>query len=286
MTKIVSFIFILLFTSLAYSQTTIPTISIVAAENFYGDIANQIGGSHVTVLSILNNPEQDPHLFSANPTIARAVANGKIIIYNGIGYDPWMLKLLGTESGSQQVLVAADLVGAKDGDNPHLWYKPQTSLALAKALAALLEKSDPANKQVYQQNLIHFQQTYDQYTTHIQAMNSRYHGTPVIATEPVFGYLAQALGLNMQGQDFQVSIMNDVPPSPSQIAHFEDAISQHKVKVLFYNAQVVNPVTMRMQKFAVRNNVPIIGVYETEPPGKHYFDWMNDSLTALTKVLK
>src|ERR1041385_3351739 len=70
------------------------TIGIVAAENFYGDIAKQIGGDRVSVASILTNPDQDPHLFETTPGVVRQVADAQIVILNGAGYDGWMEKLL------------------------------------------------------------------------------------------------------------------------------------------------------------------------------------------------
>ena len=120
----------------ATAQTSAGAISVVAAENFYGDVANQIAGSNATVSSILSNPDQDPHLFEASPSVARFLSGAAIVIYNGADYDPWMTKLLSaTRSPGRKVIVVADLVHRKAGDNPHLWYDPPTMPAYAKALA-------------------------------------------------------------------------------------------------------------------------------------------------------
>src|SRR3569832_1949088 len=97
-------------------------IKIVAAENFYGDLARQIGGPRVQVTSILANPDDDPHLFEASPSTARTVADADIVIYNGADYDPWMDRLLTSASvPSRTVIVAAQLTGHQSGANPHLW---------------------------------------------------------------------------------------------------------------------------------------------------------------------
>src|SRR6185437_7720354 len=77
--------------------TTVPApaadkVSVVAAENIYGDIAAQIGGAHVAVTSLISNPSQDPHLFEASPSAVRAIAGARIVILNGADYDPWMEK--------------------------------------------------------------------------------------------------------------------------------------------------------------------------------------------------
>ena len=117
----------------AFTAHAAVPVHIVAAENFYGRISAQIGGNYVEVISILNNPQQDPHLFSSNPVTARAVANADIIIYNGLGYDPWINNLIASaQSKNNHIIVAASLTGKKMGDNPHIWYDPKTMLAVAR----------------------------------------------------------------------------------------------------------------------------------------------------------
>jgi zinc/manganese transport system substrate-binding protein len=114
-------------------------IKIVAAENFYGDIAKQIGGPDVAVTSILNNPDQDPHLFEVSPSVGRDVSGARIVIYNGVDYDPWMEKLLrAARSANRKTIVVADLVGRQAGNNPHIWYDPATMSALAKKFSETL----------------------------------------------------------------------------------------------------------------------------------------------------
>ena len=125
-------------------------IAVVAAENFYGDIARQIGGDRVAVVSIMNNPDQDPHLFETTPSIVRQLAAAQIVIINGANYDPWMDKLLAaTPRTGRMVISAAQLTGRKPGDNPHLWYDPVTMPAVATALAEALAKADSAHAGLY-----------------------------------------------------------------------------------------------------------------------------------------
>src|SRR2546430_3889689 len=126
-------------------------IAIVAAENFYGDVAEQVGGANVKVTSILTNPDQDPHLFEASASTARSLAAARIVIYNGADYDPWMTKLLSASRGPGRVTIeVAKVVGKKAGDNPHLWYDPATMPAVAKALAAQLAQLEPEHRSDYE----------------------------------------------------------------------------------------------------------------------------------------
>jgi len=262
------------------------SIPIVAAENFYGDVAHQIGGAGVTVTSILSNPDEDPHLFEVSPSVARAISGAKFVIYSGIDYDPWMAKLLGAaRSSDRTVIVVAELVGKKTGDNPHIWYDPNTMLALAKVLADDLSAADPAHRSDYQDRLVRFEQSMKPIEAKISALRGRLAGAPVTATEPVFGYMFDALGMQVRNQSFQLAVMNNTEPSASDVAAFESDLKTHKVKLLVYNSQASDPIAERMMKLAKASHIPVVGAAETEPPGKTYQQWMTSELDAVDRAL-
>jgi zinc/manganese transport system substrate-binding protein len=262
------------------------TISVVAAENFYGGVAEQIGGDQVKVLSILTNPDQDPHLFTVDSATARAVAGADVIIESGIDYDPWMAQLNSSHpSGARTTLTVADLVGAKTGDNPHIWYRPDTMPALARKLAAVLAIHDPAHATDYRSRLADFLGTLDPVNARVAALNNRFAGTDVLATEPVFGYMADALGFKMHAIDFQNHVMNNVEPTARETAEFETLLKTRAVKLLFYNSQASDPIASRMKDIAKQSGVPVIGVTETEPAGTTYASWMLGQLDEIGKTL-
>ncbi|CAM5222358.1 Manganese ABC transporter substrate-binding lipoprotein [Castellaniella defragrans] len=261
-------------------------VRIVAAENFYGDIAAQIGGSRVTVQNILNNPEQDPHLFEASPSIARALTHAQIVIYNGADYDPWMDKLLASAPAPQRhVVVASTLMRTRPGANPHLWYNPATMPAVATAIAQNLGTIDPEGKAFYQDNLARVSRSLEDLQHEIAALRARYAGTPVAATEPVVGYLSDALGFTMRNRAFQLAIMNDTEPSASQIQAFEDDLRTNQVKLLFYNRQEEDSFTKRVKRIAGEHHVPIVGVTETMPEGAHFQSWVAGQLSDIQAKL-
>lgn len=261
-------------------------VDIVTAENFYGDLARQIGGNDVAVSSILSNPDEDPHLFESSPSTARKIADAKIVIYNGADYDPWMEKLLSASTNADRItIIAADLIGKTSGDNPHLWYDPSTLLAVAKALAADLSKIDPVHAADYTANLNAFQASLDKINGEIAAVKARHAGTQVTATEPVFGYMAKALGLKMLNYDFQLAVMNDAEPSPSQVAAFEKSLTDGSVAILFYNSQVSDEATTRLLDIARKNKVTVIGVTETEPAGMTIQTWFTGQIADVQNAL-
>jgi zinc/manganese transport system substrate-binding protein len=277
---------ILLAQTAAAQPATTTAINIVAAENFYGDVAQQVAGAKATVASILSNPDQDPHLFEVSPSVARQLSSAAIVVYNGADYDPWMTKLLAvSQSPNRRVIVVANLMHRTPGDNPHLWYDPPTMPAYAKALANLLAERDPSYQTEYQQRLRDFLASLQPIQAKIAELRAKFSGTSVTATEPVFGYMATALGFNMRNERFQLAVMNDTEPRVSDVAAFENDLRKHTVRLLFYNSQATNAAAQRLVAIARQAKIPVVGVTETEPAGKTWQDWMMDELNAVAQAL-
>jgi zinc/manganese transport system substrate-binding protein len=276
----------LILTSAPSTRAADGKLNVVAAENFYGDIARQIGGDVAAVASIMSNPDQDPHLFETTPGIVRQISNAQIVILNGADYDPWMDKLLkASPKPGRTSIVVADLVGKKAGDNPHLWYDPGTMPTAAKALAEAYAKADPAHKDGYAARLKTFLASLKPIDDKIAAIRSKFAGTTVTASEPVFGYMANALSLKMRNESFQLSIMNDTEPSAHDMAAFQDDLKAHKVRILFYNKQASNKAVQTLVDLAHATKIPVVGVTETAPPRLSYQEWMLGELNDTEKAL-
>jgi zinc/manganese transport system substrate-binding protein len=261
-------------------------VSIVAAENFYGDVARQIGGARVQVTSILCNPDADPHLFEASPSVARAITGAQIVVYNGADYDPWVDKLLSTTRATNRItIVVAALAGTRPGDNPHVWYDPATMAAYAKALANDLDRIDPAGRAEYDGGLAQFERSLAPIQQKIAASRSRLAGTPVLVTEPIADYLLGALGMRVLDPRFATAVMNNTEPGAAEVAAFENDLRNRRARMLLYNSQASDPVAQRMVQLARSANVPVVGVTETEPPGKTYQTWITSVLDAIAKVI-
>lgn len=267
-------------------------VSIVAAENFYADVARQIAGPNAAVQAILSNPEQDPHSFEVTASVARAVARARVVVLNGAGYDPWMERLIGgsqtrnASPGAGRVVIdVGRLVRAAPGANPHLWYDPATMPAYARALADALARIDPPGAAAYAANLNAFLGSLAPLDQRIASMRRRWRGTPVTATEPVFGDMAGAIGLTMRNERFQLAVMNGTEPSAGDTAAFERDLRARRVRVLIYNSQATDAAVERLRAIAKSAGVPTIGVTETEPPGETYQHWMLSQLDALDAAL-
>jgi zinc/manganese transport system substrate-binding protein len=265
------------------------TINAIGAENEYANVLSQIGGRYVHVSSILNNPNTDPHTFEASPSVASEVSAATLIVQNGVGYDTFMNKIESASPNSKRkVIVVQNLLGLPDNTpNPHLWYNPRTMPAAAKAMAAGLSALQPSHKAYFDANLARFDASLTPWFNAIAQFKARYAGTPVAVTEPVADYMLQAMGMNIRTPFvFQADIMNGVDPSPQDISLENGYFTGHTVKVFCYNQQVVDALTTSIRLTALREGVPVVGVYETMPvPGYDYQSWMLAEIHAIEKAI-
>lgn len=283
-------IFLLAKPSGTSSTTATNGLRVVAAENFWGNIAGQIGGSHVQVTSIITDPTADPHLYESNAKNAAAVSSAEVVIVNGLGYDDFMSKLLNASKNSnRQVLAIAQILGVSGPDaNPHMWYDISRVSNVAERIAASYEAKDPAHKQDYAQNLSSFTRSLQPLLQMIATIKQRYSGTPVAYTERVPGYLLQNAGLDVKTPPgFAKSIEDGNDPSPTDTATMESLVTAKAVRVLLYNAQATSPVTKHVRDLAAQVGIPIVAVTETLPTNEPtYQSWQQHQLNDLLKALE
>lgn len=261
-------------------------VRVVAAENFYGDLAGQLAGSRADVLSVLSNPSSDPHLFEPTASVARAVADADLVILNGANYDPWMSKLISSARVPRRLVIeAASLLHSAAGANPHLWYDPTLMPAMARAVSARLQQLDPSAQSEYAQRLQQFLSSLQPIDALLAQLRARYAGSSVAATEPLAQYLCDAIGLRVSNAAFGLAVMNSTEPSARDTAAFEQSLRQHSVRALIFNRQVANSAVDRLLGIARDAHVPVVAFTETEPASSDYQQWMLGQLQALQQAL-
>ena len=251
-------------------------IHIVASTNVYGDIAAAIGGDQVEVVSIIDDPAQDPHSVEGSARTQLALSRADIVIENGGGYDDWMDTMLGGLDSQPTVINVTALSGydTSGAFNEHLWYDFPTMIALAHELSRQLGvEGDFASR-----------------LAELQAREAviaeSAHGIGVAITEPVPLYLLTACGLsNVTPAEFSEAIEEgtDVPPAALRdtLALFDSG----DAAMLVYNEQTTSPETEQVKAAALEAGVPVVPVTETMPPGLHYLDWMSQNLDAIEAAL-
>jgi zinc/manganese transport system substrate-binding protein len=274
-------------TPAAVSSTAITA---VGAENQYANVISQVGGQYVHATAIESNPNTDPHTFEASASVAQLIGSAGLVVQNGLGYDTFMEKIeAAAPNAGRKVIDVQHLLGLPDSTpNPHLWYKPSTMPAVARAVAADLSALQPAHKAYFAARAAAFDKSLQPWYRLIAAFRARYPGTPVATTEPVGDYLLQAAGTrNLTPFAFQAGVMNGVDPAPQYVSLQDGLFSGHKVRVFLYNQQVTDSLTASFLATAQKNGIPVVGVYETMPePGYDYQSWMVAETTALERAVQ
>ena len=263
-------------------------LQVIAGENFWGSIAAQLGGSHVSVTSIVTNPNTDPHEYESSAIDARAFATADYVVLNGAGYDTWASKLLSANPNQKRkVFTVADLLNKKAGDNPHFWYNPDWVDKVADKITADYRALDPADAAYFTQQREAFATALKPYHDAIAHIRASYGGVPVGSTESIFVYLAQAVGFNLiSPPEFMQAISEGTDPPAQTVAQFQDQISHHQIKVLVYNTQTSTPITDNLRQLANQNGIPVVGISETVQPATASFqDWQTKQLNSLQAAL-
>jgi zinc/manganese transport system substrate-binding protein len=263
-------------------------INVVAGENFWGSVALQLGGSKVSVQSVVTDPSADPHEYESSANDARAFADAKLVILNGAGYDDWGKKLLAANQASgRRVLNLADLLGKRVGDNPHFWYNPDYVVAVADSITTQYKAIDTSGASYFDQRRADFATALQPYTDEIASLKQKYSGTPIGATEGVFVYMAGALGLNLTTPvEFMNAVSEGNDPPALAVVKFQDQISGNQIRVIVYNLQTSTAVTTNIKGLATSHHVPNVGVSETVLPDSATFqDWQLKQLKSLEAAL-
>jgi zinc/manganese transport system substrate-binding protein len=264
-------------------------INVVAAENFWGSLAEQLGGSHVKVTSIINNPDADPHDYEPTAADGRAIATANLAVINGVGYDEWATKLADANpSTGRTTLTVGDLVGAKDGDNPHRWYNPDDVRSVIDQITADFKKIDPADASFFDsQHATVLSTNLKTYFDTIGQIKASYAGTPVGASESIFAMLSPALGLNLlTPPSFLTAISEGSDPTATDKATIDAQIKTKQLKVYVYNSQNATPDVQAQVDAAKAAGIPVSTITETlTPAGASFQDWQVAQLSSLKQAL-
>ena len=264
------------------------TLQVVAGQNFWGSIAAQLGGTHVSVTSVVTNPNADPHDYESNTKDARAFATADYVILNGAGYDDWGSKLLSANPNqSRKVFTVADLLDKKAGDNPHFWYNPDWVEKVADRITADYQAIDSPDSSYFSLQRGAFRTALQPYHDRIAKIRSSFPGVAVGSTESIVEYLATALGLNLiSPPEFMKAVAEGNDPPAQTVAEFHDLIAGKKIRVLVYNVQTSTNITEDLKRQATNNGIPVVGVSETlQPVDATFQEWQDAQLLTLQNAL-
>ncbi len=263
-------------------------INVVAAENFWGSLVSQLGGSRVRVFSIVSDPNADPHDYESSALDARSVAQARYVIQNGVGYDDWMSKLIAANpTPGRRVYDIGATLGKRPGDNPHLWYDPAYVTTACNHIEADLKALDPKDAGYFTARRAAVTAAFSGIRGQLARIRRDDAGQPVASTESIFVYLAGYLGLRLISPPaFMNAVAEGNDPPVASVVQFEGQLSAGQAGVLVYNKQTATALTTSVRGIAASHHVPVVGVTETiQPSGESFEQWFGAELAALARAL-
>ncbi len=271
------------------AATSSGKIQVAAAENFWGSIASQLGGSKVAVTSIIVNPDTDPHDYEPTAADGVTIARSQMAIVNGIGYDTWASRLLAANPSSGRAEVeVGKLLGLKEGDNPHQWYSPSSVQRVIEAIVSEYKRLDPKDAAYFDQQRTAFETTgLAEYNRLRSEIRSRYAGVPVGYSESIFQPLGQDLGLKLlTPYSFAKAIAEGTDVSAADKQTVDAQAEDGAIKVWIYNSQNATPDVQRVNQLARAAHIPITTITETLSPASASFQqWQSAQLRSLMAAL-
>ena len=264
------------------ANTNNHKVDIVTSTNIYANIAKNVVGKHGEVQAIIKNGDTDPHDFEPTTDSAKEVANANIVISNGLGYDDWMTKLADSND-IHMTKVGEELMGLKQGDNPHIWYNLDMPKKYVNYIVKRSSKIDPKHASYFRKN----GQTYLNKIQSIKQLAAKIdtkHAKPVYVSEPVFDYALERCHFKIGNPAFEEAVENETDPSAQVVHNMQESIKHKKISFFVNNVQASSSTVNGMVKLANQNQIPVLKVRETMPNGTNYYHWMKNNYQNLFDI--
>lgn len=259
---------------------------ITTTVNTYNEPVKSIVGNKYHVESIIKSVNVDPHSFSPSTNNSKQIADSKLIVSNGLGYDDWVNKMVAANSQQKNLIDFGNVLGKKNGDNEHIWFGVDHMKKLVKAVYQHMIKVDSDSKNYYYGNYTKYLKKLDQLSDREKSLKKYSQGKVAYVTEPLPDYLLDDLGVKVADEHFAKAIEDDTDPSIKDVNDMEQGMRDHKVDFLVVNKQVTSSIITKMINTAKANDIPIVYFTETLPSDLGYYDWMTGNLNQIEKVVK
>jgi zinc/manganese transport system substrate-binding protein len=262
-------------------------ISVVVTVDQWGDLVRDLAGDCGRVTTIIQGSSADPHDYEPTPADRARLDDAELVVRNGLGYDHWSDQALAARDHQPVTVDAGEVMGLHVGVNPHLWYDPDAVHRVADAVTHSLEHLLPGAGVELDRHHAAWEASMWTYDREVAGLRRLAAGRSSVATEPVFEYMADALGLHdATPTGYRRAAMNDAEPSPADLAAFDATVADHRADVLLYNVQASDPTSEQLRREAEHHGVPVVDVTETVPPGAHGFvAWQLGQLRSLRTAL-
>jgi zinc/manganese transport system substrate-binding protein len=264
-------------------------LKVVASFSILGDLVRSAGGDRVEVTTLVG-PDSDAHVYSPPPADAKKVADAKLIVVNGLGFEGWLPRLVQSSGSKAKIIAASDGIAplrlGSDAD-PHAWQSVGNAKIYVGNIRAALSAADPANAGQYRANA-------DAYLSKLDALDREVRDAmakipparrKVISTHRAFGYFAAAYGIEFIAP---LGVSTESEPSARDVAKIITQVKQAKIPAVFLE-NVTDP--RLMQRISAETGAKVGGtLYSDSLTGEKgdaptYIDMVRHNIKALTRAL-
>ena len=273
-------------------------VPVTASFSILGDLVRSVGGERVAVTTLVG-PNEDAHVFEPKPKDAKALLNSRLLVTNGLGFEPWADKLARSANYKGEVVVASRDVKTRQvsdakkhadhGDaDPHAWQNPNNVVLYVRHIAVGLSKADPDGAVIYQSNA-------ESYVKELVALDTwakaQFAAIPldkrkVITSHDAFGYLAAQYGVQFLAPQ---GVNTDAEPSAKQVAQLIAQIKREKIRAVFVENMSNPKLLAQLSKDAgatVGASLYADALSAPEQPGATYLQMMRHNITQLVAGMK
>jgi len=269
------------------------SLEIVTSTNVWGGIVSELGGDFVSVQTIIESPNQDPHSYEASARDQLAVTKADLVIANGGGYDSFLDQL--AESAGKDIFYAVEAEPEAKEEHSHshshadehIWYDFLLVSDVASRLTLELQRLLPKNSDYFESNLVVFLDSLKELEKRSASLAEISRGKKFISTEPVADYLLENVGLeSITPQTFSDAIEEERDLAPKDLLEVENLITSKAINLLVVNQQTASNQVLALSDLAKSNGIAVLEMSELRPDSLTYFEWMMDNLNAIEAVLK
>ncbi len=278
-------------------------LDIVVSVDQWGDVVRPLAGDCATVTTVINSTAVDPHDYQPTTGDIAAFDQADLVVVNGADYDHWASDALANVDPQPVLVDVAEAVGIEEEHSgeeeehseeeghgsvdPHLWYSPDHVQEAAAAITSALQELDPDAADYFTEQATAWTAQLQPYLDEVAALEASAGGKTYAATETVFDYMAQAVGLtDVTPEGYRSASSNESDPAPGDVAAFESALADGSIDVLVYNTQTEGSVPEQLRSAAESAGVPVVDVTESVPENDPSFvEWQLAQLQQLSAAL-
>jgi zinc/manganese transport system substrate-binding protein len=272
-------------------------LPVLASFSILGDLVQVVGGERVKVTTLVG-PNADAHAFAPRPADAKTLLHSKLMVVNGLHFEPWAEKLANSAGYTGETVVVSKGIkpraqspqagrDAHDID-PHAWQNPENVIFYVQNIAAALAQADPSGATGYQTRA-------ESYVKALQNLDAwakaQFAAIPVnkrkvITSHDAFGYFAEHYQVRFLAPQ---GINTDAEPSARQVAQLIRQIQQEKIKAVFVE-NMSNPKLLdqlsRDAGITLGASLYSDALSSPDQPGATYLQMMRHNVTQLVAGMK